>query len=219
MRTVVRDDHPRHRRARKLERKTAKRAPYDRVLIVTEGEKTEVNYFNEIRQHLRLPSAVVRVCRADGTSPLQVVRYASDYCEKTLEWERVFCVIDRDDHAHYDDALALAEQLDGHHQNNEKQPIAFRAIPSNPCFELWLLLHFQRSEAHIHRNEVIRLLGEHMHGYRKGRSGTFAMTYPQFENARGNAERLRERCERPGTNPSTDVDILVKFLQTLRDGR
>lgn len=36
------------RRATSLQRKKALKAPYDRVLIVCEGAKTEPNYFREI---------------------------------------------------------------------------------------------------------------------------------------------------------------------------
>jgi RloB-like protein len=212
-----RDDHPRLRRARKIERKAATRPPYDRILIVTEGEKTEVNYFEEIRQHCRLPSASIRVCPADGSNPLQVVNYASALCQETGEWERVFAVIDRDDHAHYDEALRAAAGLDGAHRNDEKKPIIFKAIPSNPCFELWLLLHFQRSDAHIHRDELMRRLREHINGYHKVRADVFAATYAMLDVAYANADRLRARGERPGENPSTEIDTLVRLLTTLRD--
>jgi len=34
--------------ADRLERRKAKRASYDKVIIVCEGEKTEPNYFNEL---------------------------------------------------------------------------------------------------------------------------------------------------------------------------
>lgn len=110
-----RDDHPRLRRARAIERRAASRPAFDRILIVTEGEETEVNYFKEIRQHFRLPTASIHVCPADGSNPLQVVRYASELCQKTRQWERVFAVIDRDEHAHYDEALRVAVELDGAH--------------------------------------------------------------------------------------------------------
>jgi len=212
---LARDD--RLRRARKIERRAARRTAYDRILIVTEGEKTEVNYFKEIKQYFRLPSASVHVCPADGTNPLQVVNYASALCQRTGQWERVFCVVDRDEHAHYDAALRRAVELDGRHRNDEKQPIEFKAIPSNPCFELWLLLHFQRSEAPIRGHEVVRRLTGHINGYQKGRYGMFAATQGALDGAYANAQRLRARLERPGDNPSTDVDGLVRLLCTLRD--
>ena len=51
-----RDNSPRERQRRQLERKQNRRASYDRVLIVSEGSKTEPNYFKEIRAEFRLHS-------------------------------------------------------------------------------------------------------------------------------------------------------------------
>ena len=48
-----RDNHPKERQARQLERKLNRRASYDRILIVCEGSKTEPNYFEEIRISVR----------------------------------------------------------------------------------------------------------------------------------------------------------------------
>ena len=55
------DNQPKHRQASELARKKAQRAPYDRILIVTEGSKTEPNYFNEIRVANKLRTANVQV--------------------------------------------------------------------------------------------------------------------------------------------------------------
>jgi hypothetical protein len=80
-----------------------------------------------------------------------------------------------------------------------------------------LLLHFQRSDAHIHRDELMRRLREHINGYHKGRADVFAATYAMLDVAYANADRLRTRGERPGENPSTEIDTLVRLLTTLRD--
>jgi hypothetical protein len=216
-----RDNHPRQRQAKQLERKKPQRPAYDRILIVTEGEKTEVNYFEEIRRYYRLSSTHIRVCNSPyGTTPLQVVEYARDRCRETFEWERVFCVIDRDDHQGYAEALNLAQALDSRERNDLGQPIGFSAIPSNPCFELWLLLHFQANEAHIHRNEVFRRLRDrYLRGYEKGRGGTFEATMQHLDQAYAHAERLRARGQgRALANPSTCVDELVRILCALRHG-
>jgi hypothetical protein len=107
---VAIDNHPRIRQAKQLERKKAKRETYDRILIGTEDEKTEVLYFEEIRKFYKLATTHVKVCRSEyGTTPLQVVEFALDLCEKTREWEKVFCVIDHDDHLGYEDALNKAK--------------------------------------------------------------------------------------------------------------
>jgi hypothetical protein len=61
------------RSARDLRRKSGKRPPYDRVLIVCEGEKTEPQYFEEIRKINRVPAVHVRV----GAVPMMVgIRWA-----------------------------------------------------------------------------------------------------------------------------------------------
>ena len=74
---MARDNSPKERQRQQLERKLARRASYDRILIVSEGSKTEPNYFGEIRQAYRLHTANVEVRPSElGTAPIQVVQYA-----------------------------------------------------------------------------------------------------------------------------------------------
>lgn len=55
--------HKRKKRlAASLQRKRILKAPYDRVLIVCEGAKTEPNYFREIRDAYRLSTANIDIC-------------------------------------------------------------------------------------------------------------------------------------------------------------
>ncbi|NOZ10066.1 MAG: RloB domain-containing protein [Gammaproteobacteria bacterium] len=88
-----------------LKRRTARRAPYDVVLIVCEGSKTEPNYFCELRDAYRLSSANVSVTEGIGSDPLSVVRRAEELFEKDSDYDAVFCVFDRDKHATYQQAL------------------------------------------------------------------------------------------------------------------
>ena len=72
-----RDNSPKERQLKQLERKQTQRESYDRILIVSEGSKTEPNYFGEIRSFHRLHSTNVQVWpSALGTQPIQVVHYA-----------------------------------------------------------------------------------------------------------------------------------------------
>ena len=48
------------RGARELKRRDHTRAPYDKVLIVTEGKKTELEYFNDLKKYYRINSAISR---------------------------------------------------------------------------------------------------------------------------------------------------------------
>ncbi|MGE3777954.1 MAG: RloB family protein [Pirellulaceae bacterium] len=187
-----RDHSPRERQRRQLERKLNRRASYDRILIVSEGSKTEPNYFMEIRAEYRLHSANVQVRPSElGTEPRQVVNYALDLFEhgddykgiRPRVFEQVYAVFDRDDHHTYHDALARARALDGTLKNDLGRRIRFVAIPSRPCFEFWLLLHFEDVRHLIHRDEATRRLRRYLPDYEKGYGRAFADIKSELETA------------------------------------
>ena len=223
---MVRDYSPKERQKKQLERKLSQRASYDRILIVSEGSKTEPNYFREIRTAYRLHTANVEVRPSElGTAPIQVVQYAQELFEhgdrhKNLQrraFEKVFAVFDRDDHASYHDALTLAASLNGKLRNDAKQPVAFQAIASIPSFELWLLLHYENIQAPLHRDEVMRRLKLYIPEYDKGAGNAFSITNPHLATATQRAERLAARFTAYSEpEPFTAIVELVKLLTTLR---
>ena len=153
------DNSPKIRQRAQLERKMNRRASYDRILIICEGQKTEPLYFEEIKQFRRLQTANVKVTQGEyGTSPLQIVKFAEDECLRTKKWEDVYCVFDRDEHQHFNNALQRVNALNNKYKNEFKQSIKFTAIPSIPCFELWLLLHFITVAQESHRDEIVSML-------------------------------------------------------------
>ncbi len=167
---------PKDRQRDKLARKQGRRDAYDRILIVSEGSKTEPNYFNEIRRFYRLHAANIQVCHsASGTSPLQVVEYARDLFLRgdphtkigARAFDTIYAVFDRDDHQNYFAALDLAKKLNENHKNDDKRAVQFFSIASIPCFELWLLLHFEDINAPLHRNDVSKRLKTHLPDYEK----------------------------------------------------
>lgn len=221
-----RDNQPKVRQREQLERKLGRRASYDRILIVSEGSRTEPNYFHEIRAAHRLHTANVVVQPSDlGTEPIQVVQYAQDLFEngdrrrqiQRRAFEQVYAVFDRDDHRTYFDALQSAASLDGQLRNDNKQPVRFRAIPSVPSFELWLLLHYEDIQAPIHRDEVMRCLKRHLPDYEKGAGGVFAMTLDRLATATQRAQALADRFSaHDGREPYTAIGELVNLLTSLR---
>ncbi len=223
---MARDNSPKERQKKQLERKLAQRASYDRVLIVSEGSKTEPNYFREIRSNYRLHTANVEVRPSElGTEPIQVVQYAKELFEKgdrhksiqSRAFERVYAVFDRDDHRTYFDALNQAAALDGKLRNDAKQPVVFKAIASVPSFELWLLLHFDDIQAPLHRDEVLRRLRQYIPCYEKGTAGVFANTRDSLVTASQRAERLALRFTAfDDPEPYTAIVELVRLLTTLR---
>jgi hypothetical protein len=219
---MARDNSPKIRQRAQLERKKSQRASYDRILIVSEGRKTEPLYFKEIKSAYRLQTANVEVHpSAIGTEPIQVVRYAQQLFEdgdprkrvRPKAFEKVFAIFDRDDHRSYFDALTLAGALDGKLRNDAKQPVAFKAIASIPCFELWLLLHYEDVQHLIHRNAVLSRLKLHIPGYDKGIGGSFTATKGKLDIASQRARQLAARSTAyDDAEPSTDIVDLVTLL-------
>ncbi|UJP06030.1 MAG: RloB family protein [Nitrosomonas sp.] len=222
-----RDNSPKERQKQQLERKQAQRAGYDRILIVSEGSKTEPNYFEEIRRLYRLHTANVVVRPSElGTAPIQVVEYARKLFEngdphKNIQpraFERVYAVFDRDDHDSYFDALQLAESLDRKIKNDIKQDIDFKSIASVPSFELWLLLHFEDIQAPLDRRKVEKCLKKHIPDYFKGATNSFELTRQYLTIASSRAHQLASRFTAyDAPEPFTGIFDLVALLTTLRN--
>ena len=221
-----RDNQPKDRQLRRKTVKEARRASYARILIVTEGRKTEPLYIEEIRTAYQLHSANVEVQPGElGTAPIQVVRYAQQLFEdgdlhkgiRPKSFDQVYAVFDRDDHDSYFNALHLAQSLDGKFRNDDKQSVSFKAIASRPSFELWLLLHYEDIQAPIHRDEVMQRLKRYIPGYEKGAGGAFAITRHKLETATQRAQVLGTQFNAyTDPEPFTALHELVVLLTTLR---
>ena len=224
-----RDNSPKGRQQKELKRKRGNRADYDRILIVSEGSKTEPNYFHEIRKAYRLQCTNVVVRPSDfGTDPINVVRYAQELFTngfnhgKNIQpraFDKVYAVFDRDDHDSYHDALDLAESLNGQLKNENKQPVSFQAIVSVPCFKLWLLLHFEDIKAPQNRNQVMSRLKKHIPDYKKCADNLFEISRKHLPVAIQRAKQLSELCTARTASPElfTAIGELVSILTTLRD--
>lgn len=199
-----------------LSRHAGRKRPYDRMLIVCEGEKTEVNYFNAIRREKRLPNADIAIMpSAYGTQPLQIVEYAIDRFNQTKAFDCVYVVFDRDDHQTYHNALSKAEATDKTMKNDTGAKVPFMAIPSVPNFELWILLHFRDVLAPIHRNEVYAELKKPgaYPTYAKNSVTVFGDTKDRIPDAAARAVQLRNSFDaHDGNEPFTNVDLLTGKL-------
>ena len=201
-----RGKHARQRKAQELFRKAGSRPPYSRLLIVCEGAKTEPNYFNEIRRINRVPSAHVQIVHGNVTEPRQIVDYAENAFSLSREFDVVYAVFDRDVHLTFSNALIRANALDKTLINDEEKTIRFFAIPSVPCFELWLVLHYQDFFSFFDRHEPIQRIRNHIPNYEKSMPNAYEVTRPNLAEAIQRASSLKRRFEPPtGTEPYTLV--------------
>lgn len=209
----------RPRRATAYRRKAPARAPYDVALIVCEGEKTEPEYLRGLRKACDLNPANVKIVSADGNDPVSIVREAiQTYRSNPGEFDRVFCVFDRDGHANYQDALDLVAN----------SPLGKRgklaAITSVPCFEIWVLLHYAYSTAPYAASggrsacdNVVLAIRDHLAEYEKAFDGIFEKLLPFLDTAVAHGERLEaHNLATRSDNPATRVHELVKFLRGLK---
>lgn len=148
-------------RERPPSRRQPHRDPKRRLLVVCEGERTEPEYLSGYVRQVRNATVDVQIARERG-EPRKIVeiaktRKAAARRQGDAEYDEVWCVFDRDDHERFHDALQMARAN------------GFELAVSNPCVELWLLLHFRESPGARHRDELKRLLrDEHLPGYDKG---------------------------------------------------
>jgi hypothetical protein len=223
---VLKKNISKERNKKTLARSSGQRKSCDRILIVTEGTKTEPNYFNDMRKDYKLPTASVCICpSSSGTAPRNVVEYAEQLFLKGNQhkglaaraFEQVYAVFDRDNHDTYAEAIKKAKNLNKKHANDIKQQVKFAAIPSNPCFELWLLLHFMDVSSPLTSTEVMKQIKKQIPGYDKSRGDIFQLIASQLDQACKRADRLIESNSADnGQYPYTYVHNLVKVLLELK---
>jgi len=111
---------------------------YLKILIVTEGEKTEVTYFNSLKAELRIPSAKVVISGDSDSSPDKVLEHALAICKRDSDYDIVYVVFDKDRHSTYASTIDKINSISG---SSSYGKATFKAITSVPCFEIWLMLH------------------------------------------------------------------------------
>lgn len=182
-----------------------------RALVVCEDLKSSRRYLLDAAHHYRV-SRQVDVEHCERTDPPGIVAEA---VKRQRSYDELYCVFDRNGHEGFDTALEEASR----HQK-------ITVIPSYPCFEFWLLLHFgftdrpympagNRSAC----DRVIHTLREKdgMAQYAKGaREPLFARLEPMLPAARRHAEQILARIDDPrNPNPSTHIHELLARLEAL----
>lgn len=116
-----------------MARKLKKRALKDRVLLVSEGKKTEQNYFKGLCQSLRISIEIKDVNKTSLGSLLTKVKRIYDKAKREKNpFTQVIFIADKDNFVHYEQDKKDIKNIEN-----------FHVFFSEPCFEYWLLLHFQ----------------------------------------------------------------------------
>jgi hypothetical protein len=204
-------------RERRPARRTVSREVRKRILVVCEGRATEPDYLRGFQQWCRNPLLSVEIAGAGG-DPSYVVKLAKQRKgeaqneakrleDENLSFDEVWCLFDVDQHARLKEALNTARDND----------IAVGV--SNPCFELWLVLHFRESPGAQERAFVQAMMKDLVADYDKHLD--FGKLERGYAEAVKRAQRIDADCGRmgePGRNPSTGVYRLTELIRNFRNG-
>lgn len=177
-----------------LERRVGTRTERRAVLIVTNGERTECDYFEALRQEPWITGKVkVKVEKGD---PAAVVRRATQIRDDN-GYDEAWAVCDADE---FDVTSLLAGMHD---------PGVVLAL-SVPCFEVWLILHLS---AGCRGSDNARQAGDFL----KKILPTWDKTALSFDDFRAGVfdavYRARKLEQPPHGNPSTAVWRLIESLR------
>lgn len=210
---------PKPRSIHHLKRRAAVREPYPKVLIVTEGQ-TEANYFKDFRHQYALSSMNISVVVSKGSAPVSLLEHAEELYKQEKDlgdgYDEVYCVIDRDEHTNVDNVISSINY-------KKDEDCKWSVIVSDPCFEFWLLLHFEETRASFARTErstaaknCEKALRKYLPDYKKGRSNLFDKLSDNLELAKKRSKRVKAAAIKTGeSNPSTDMHQLIDCLQKI----
>ena len=200
-----------------LKRSTQTVDPKVEIYIVCEGKNTEPAYFENCADYYGNGLVSIRPLPGAGV-PLTIIQTAKELKAALLEERkkrkvknsydacfRVWAVFDRDEHPEVERALAMAA--------DSKIDVGF----SNPCFEIWPLLHLLDYGGQDGRHAVQKRLTAQMPTYDHERAAVvdFEQIKENFQIAFERSNKLQEaRNAENCVNgcPSTNVGILVEKI-------
>jgi len=187
--------------------KTQERQPYDRVLIVCEGKKTEINYFRGLIDNLKLNTANIKILDINKNTPDSLFKAVEKLYQQSKRdgniFDRVYCIFDKDRHTQYQ---ATKNKIDNIRQPKNTYYYAF----SEPCFEYWLLLHYEDTTKpficfdELRKDKKFR---KHFPGYQKNQDIFTERLQDKIETA----------CQNAKNNPHTNINELVEYLQNIKN--
>ena len=183
------------------------RDTYPRFLIVCEGTKTEPNYFEHIRSGFKRGAVNINIYKFGG-SGLPLIKAAMKQADN-VSYTQVWCVFDRDN--------LSSKVFTTMYQQATKY--GFNVAYSNPCFEVWYLLHFERCFARqwLDCDTCMDKLQQYSgQPYSKTSSRFPSLLDPQRDQAITRATDLLDGYSTPdpfNDNPSTTVHFLINEIK------
>ena len=160
--------------------------------VFCEGE-TEIAYVKFLRSLYRAPIQVIPKKGKSNISEDFIVKSKNEYVQ--TDQDKVFLMYDLD--------------VDGMLEQLQKISNA-ELLVSNPCVELWFLLHYQEQKAEITSEKCVQKYQKVSKGYKKG-----VLSEEEKEVFTKNRESAIDRAKKLAAfqNPSTTVFKLLEELK------
>ena len=185
-----------------------------KIVIFCEGRKSEPNYFQGLKQTLRVHKnrLIVEIVDCEYTSCVELVSEANKKkrSNQYTKEDEFWVVVDKDGYTQHAKCFDIAR--------GKGVKIAFSAI----AFEFWILLHFEyTSRVFQNSTEIISYI-KTVHGfsYEKNMGGLYMLLQGREVEAKERAQQIRQhhnatspRQQPYRLDPYTNVDELVESIK------
>lgn len=177
------------------------------VAVLTEGKVTEPEYVKILKSIYR--EVNIKIINRGKGSPKTLVNKAINYQSKldnsNPDYDEIWCIFDVDEHRDIEGAI------------QESRDSGINIAISNPCFELWLVWHYQDQTGSIHRHAIqsrAKKLG--ITDGKKITAKAQKELLDRYNDAKTRAKELESKHEGDGSkswkNPSSQVWRFVDRL-------
>lgn len=165
------------------------------ALVICEGE-TEVCYINLLKTWYKSPIRIVSHIEGTKITPSLVEKRTKEL--KISQWDKVntFLMYDMD-------VKAINEKL---------HKCKAELLLSNPCFEIWLLLHVKDQKTAIETDALIKELKKCAPVWKNYSKSAFTDTQKAFLNDNTDVAVERAKGLKEFQNPSTGIYKLIEML-------
>lgn len=176
--------------------KTPKRV----ILAICEGE-TEDCYVNMLRRHYRLPIIIKSKIAGNKVNLRLVKQYVREIGLPADHEVAVFYFYDMD----VENLVQTLKTLPG------------KAILSNPCIELWFLLHGNHQGRWISSDDIVKKLQNLSPEWLQYKKGTLSLNQQYFLTANINNAVKRAKSLKFPSNPSTKFHEFIEVLEKAKN--
>jgi len=201
------------------------REVHPKIFIWSHTQKAEIEYFQDFKNYLRTSLLVAKkeIC----WTPQELLGKVIQWKERNVfkeDGDQVWCIFDVDDFYKKEQSKKELLKLIENAKNND-----VRIAYTNECFELWILLHFEKPTSPICRGKNIekriqQIFKKNKLGEFKKNQKVFHILLPFQQQAIKNAQKLLssdyekinwEKVLSEEGNPSTSIHFLVEEIKLL----